>query len=87
MLESSEKEAAMDGSIDALRLLQENKIALTDLRVQMLEILGSANKPLSFDDFALEANKTTFYRNMELFENKGIVSKTSLERKSFLRAC
>ena len=83
MLESSEKEAAMDGSIDALRLLQENKIALTDLRVQMLEILGSANKPLSFDDFALEANKTTFYRNMELFESKGIVSKTSLERKSF----
>ena len=86
MLESSEKEAAMatmNGSMDALKLLQEHKIALTNLRLQMLEILSSANKPLSFDDFALEANKTTFYRNIELFESKGIVSKTSLERKSF----
>lgn len=69
--------------MDAISLLKQNNIAITDLRLEMLEILRDANKPLSFDEFALKANKTTFYRNMELFEEKGIVIKTNLERKSY----
>ncbi len=67
----------------ALNLLKDNDIAITDLRLQMLEILSKASKPLSLDDFKLEANKTTFYRNMQLFEERGIVSKSTFERKSF----
>ncbi|NDJ27812.1 Fur family transcriptional regulator [Campylobacter sp. MIT 12-8780] len=69
--------------MNAVELLREQGIALTDLRLEMLEILANANEPLSFDDFHLEANKTTFYRNIQLFEEKGIVSKSTLERKSF----
>lgn len=67
----------------ALELLKDHDIALTDLRLEMLEILSAAKKPLSFDEFALAANKTTFYRNMQLFEERGIVSKSTFERKSF----
>lgn len=69
--------------MNAIDLLKEHGIALTDLRLEMLEILASANEPLSFDDFHFEANKTTFYRNIQLFEDKGIVSKSTFERKSF----
>lgn len=69
--------------MNAVKLLQTHKIPLTDLRLQMIEILAKSKKPLSFDEFKLNANKTTFYRNMELFESKGIVSKSTLERKSF----
>ncbi len=69
--------------MDSISLLKQNHIAITDLRLEMLEILRKSAKPLSFDEFDLNANKTTFYRNMELFEAKGVVVKTNLERKSY----
>lgn len=70
-------------AVKALKLLKKNDISITNLRLQMLEILHKAKKPLSFDDFKLEANKTTFYRNIQLFEEKGIITKSTLNRKSF----
>lgn len=69
--------------MDSISLLKQNDIAITDLRLDMLEILRVARAPLSLEAFNLSANKTTFYRNMELFVEKGIVVKTSVERKSY----
>ena len=68
--------------MDSISLLKQHNIAITDLRLEMLEILRKAGKPLHFDEFNLKANKTTFYRNMELFESCGIVIKSNVERKS-----
>lgn len=69
--------------MNAIELLKDHHIGISDLRVQMLEILSKANTPISFESFPLEANKTTFYRNMELFEREGIVIRTEIERKGF----
>ncbi|WP_027326980.1 transcriptional repressor [Helicobacter pametensis] len=69
--------------MNARKLLQDHGISVSDLRVQMIEILARARAPLSFESFSLDANKTTFYRNMELFEKEGIVVKTELDRKGF----
>ncbi len=69
--------------MDAVQLLRNHHIHITDLRLEMLEILAKAKQPLSFESFALNANKTTFYRNMELFEKNNIVIKSELQRKFF----
>ncbi|ELM1451286.1 transcriptional repressor [Campylobacter coli] len=69
--------------MEALELLKKHDIAITDLRVELLQNLSLAKTPLSYDHFDIKANKTSFYRNMELFEKKGIVSKSELNRKSF----
>lgn len=69
--------------MNAVELLKDHHIGISDLRIQMLEILSKAQTPLSFESFCLEANKTTFYRNMELFEKEGIVIRTEIERKGF----
>ena len=69
--------------MDSISLLKQHNIAITDLRLEMLDILRKAGKPVSFDEFDLEANKTTFYRNMELFCQSGIVTKSNVERKSY----
>ncbi|EAJ6135993.1 transcriptional repressor [Campylobacter lari] len=69
--------------MDVLELLKKHDIAMTTLRVEILQILSLAKTPLSYDQFNIKANKTSFYRNMELFEKKGIVNKSELNRKSF----
>lgn len=69
--------------MEALELLKKHDIAITNLRIELLQILSLAKTPLSYDHFKIKANKTSFYRNMELFEKKGIVSKSELNRKSF----
>lgn len=69
--------------MDAVQLLRDHHIHITDLRLEMLEILIQAKHPLSFEGFAIQANKTTFYRNMELFEQNGIVSKSEMQGKFF----
>ena len=67
----------------AVRLLRDHGIGLTDLRLAMIEALEDSQAPLCYDDFKLEANKTTFYRNMELFERQGIVSRADIDGRSF----
>jgi metallo-beta-lactamase family protein len=66
-------------------LLKDNGIKVTPLRLRILGILQSFNEPLSYDEILsrIEANKTTFYRCMDLFESKGLVLKTQNDRKSF----
>lgn len=69
--------------MNVLKLLKDHNIAVSDLRIQILEILSNSDIPLSFESFQLEANKTTFYRNMELFEKEGIVIRSEMNRKGF----
>ena len=69
--------------MNAIKLLQDHNIAVSEMRIEILEILSRSEIPLSFESFCLNANKTTFYRNMELFEKEGIVIRTEIERKGF----
>ena len=66
-------------------LLRQNNIKTTPLRLKILEILQNANEPLSYDEILskISANKTTFYRCMDVYEQKGIVMKTENNRKNF----
>jgi len=65
-------------------LLTKNDIKITPLRLEILHILHAA-APLSYDEILaqIDANKTTFYRCMDLFETKGIVLKSENNRKNF----
>ena len=65
-------------------LLTKNDIKITPLRLEILHILHAA-APLSYDEILaqIDANKTTFYRCMDLFEAKGIVIKSENNRKNF----
>ena len=64
-------------------LLTKNDIKITPLRLEILHILHAAAAPLSYDEILaqIDANKTTFYRCMDLFEAKGIVLKSENNRK------
>ena len=66
-------------------LLTKNDIKITPLRLEILHILRAAAAPLSYDEILSQigANKTTFYRCMDLFETKGIVLKSENNRKNF----
>ena len=66
-------------------LLTKNDIKITPLRLDILHILHAAAAPLSYDEMLsqIDANKTTFYRCMDLFEAKGIVLKSENNRKNF----
>lgn len=79
MGENSEEKAAFE------ELLTKNNIKITPLRLEILRILRAAAAPLSYDEILarIGANKTTFYRCMDLFEAKGIVLKSENNRKNF----
>lgn len=69
----------------AIELLQTNGIKPTALRLKILEILDEAKAPLSYDEILskIDANKTTFYRCMDLFEANGIIIKNENNHKNF----
>lgn len=69
--------------MNSVKLLKEHNVALTDLRVEMIEIMSRAKLPLCFDDFNICANKTTFYRNMELFIKNDLVVKSEMLGKGY----
>ena len=79
MGENLEEKAAFE------ELLTKNDIKITPLRLEILHILHAAAAPLSYDEILahIGANKTTFYRCMDLFEAKGIVLKSENNRKNF----
>ena len=79
MSENLEKKAGFQ------ELLTKNDIKITPLRLEILHILRAAAAPLSYDEILaqIDANKTTFYRCMDLFEAKGIVLKSENNRKNF----
>lgn len=66
-------------------LLKANNINPTPLRTRILDILTQAKIPLGYDEILsqIDANKTTFYRCMELFESRGIVVKSENNHKNF----
>ena len=66
MGENLEKKAGFE------ELLTKNDIKITPLRLEILRILRAAAAPLSYDEILAQigANKTTFYRCMDLFEAK-----------------
>lgn len=56
-------------------LVKNKDLKLTHARVEILEKLFDANKPLSYDDIKndISMDKATFYRNVAKFEEKMIV--------------
>lgn len=71
--------------MDAKKFLQDHNIKTTKLRQKIIEILNCSKNPLSYDEILsqIDANKTTFYRNIELFENRDIVIKTENNHKNY----
>lgn len=71
--------------METIELLNQYSIAPTQLRIAIIELLKSAAKPLSYDDILknIDANKTSIYRNMELFLKHGLISKSELGHKGY----
>lgn len=65
--------------------LQALQIAPTELRMEILSLLSKSDRAMAYDDILsqIKANKTTIYRNLQLFEAKSIVIKSEIGRKSF----
>ncbi len=55
--------------------IKNKKIKLTSARIALIEIFENAKKPLSYEDIKLHISmdKATFYRNISLFEEEGII--------------
>lgn len=66
-------------------ILKQQGIVSTGLRVDMFRLLMRAKKPLSYDDMLkkLNVNKTTIYRNLQLFEEHGLVGKSEIGGKGY----
>lgn len=71
--------------METLDILMQKNIAPTQLRIAILELLAKANQPLSYDEIlkSLKANKTSIYRNMQLFESCGLINKSEFGRKGY----
>jgi len=56
--------------------IKNKNIKLTTARLALFEILKTAKNPLSYEDIKLQISmdKATFYRNISLFEEEGIVN-------------
>ncbi|MBD3790456.1 MAG: transcriptional repressor [Campylobacterales bacterium] len=56
-------------------LIKDKNLRLTSARASLLKILIDAKKPLCYEELKerIAMDKTTFYRNMNIFEEKGII--------------
>ncbi|MFV0482399.1 MAG: Fur family transcriptional regulator [Campylobacteraceae bacterium] len=65
----------------------ENDIKHTIAREKILEVLYEAKKPLSFEQIKpllkVEMDKATFYRNISLFEESGVINKFEADDKKW----
>ena len=63
----------------AATFLQNHDIAVTPLRVELVEMLQQANRPISYDEFLskIKANKSTIYRNLDILLSKNLIIKNS----------
>ncbi|MCI6989123.1 MAG: transcriptional repressor [Campylobacter sp.] len=66
-------------------ILTKYAIAITPLREQILQILLDTKTPIDCETLIKQtgANKTTIYRNLALFEEKGLLTHTQNARKAF----
>ena len=57
-------------------IIKNKNIKLTPARLELLEILITANKPMCYDDikYIIKMDKATFYRNISKFEEEKIIS-------------
>jgi Fur family ferric uptake transcriptional regulator len=57
-------------------IIKNKKIKLTTARIALIEIFKNAKQPLSYEDIKIDISmdKATFYRNISLFEEEGIVN-------------
>lgn len=62
--------------MDIENLVKNKNLKLTTARVEILEKLIHATKPLSYEDLkqSMSMDKATFYRNITKFEEKRIVN-------------
>lgn len=60
---------------DIEKLIQ-SKLKLTSARKEILEILSSSDRPLSYEDIKndISMDKATFYRNVTKFQNENLVN-------------
>ncbi len=58
------------------KIIKDKNIKLTTARIAILDILKKAKKPLSYEDIKINISmdKATFYRNISLFEEEGILN-------------
>jgi len=56
-------------------IIKDRNLKLTPARVEVLEILVTKNKPISYEDIKdeLTMDKATFYRNIAKFEENSII--------------
>ncbi|MDO8453154.1 MAG: transcriptional repressor [Sulfurimonas sp.] len=57
-------------------MIEEKNLKVTTARKELLEILSSEKKPLSFEDIKdkISMDKATFYRNISKFESESMVN-------------
>jgi Fur family transcriptional regulator, ferric uptake regulator len=57
-------------------LFKNTNIKPTNARIKLLEILKDSQKPLSYEDIkdCISMDKATFYRNITLFEQEGLIN-------------
>lgn len=57
-------------------IIKNKNIKLTPARLELLEILITANKPVCYDDIkdTINMDKATFYRNISKFVDEKIIS-------------
>ncbi|MEA3512319.1 MAG: transcriptional repressor [Campylobacterota bacterium] len=67
-------------------IIKNKNIKLTPARLELLELLINANKPICYDDIkdTLNMDKATFYRNISKFvDEKIIISFESNDKKRY----
>ncbi|WP_331775796.1 Fur family transcriptional regulator [Sulfurospirillum sp. 1612] len=57
------------------QIIKNSNLKLTSARIEILEILLTKNKPISYEDIknSLTMDKATFYRNIAKFEENAII--------------
>ncbi|NOX14719.1 MAG: transcriptional repressor [Epsilonproteobacteria bacterium] len=57
------------------QIIKEKNLKLTPARIEVLEMLMSKNRPISYEDIKdeLSMDKATFYRNIAKFEKSSII--------------
>lgn len=71
--------------MDVENFLHEHGMKSTQSRKNIIEFLLKENKPLSYDEIlcSIKADKATFYRNMQTFEEAGIITKIQINQKAY----
>ena len=70
--------------MDVIDILYSHNINKTKARIDVLRFMKKQHRPLSIFEFKKnfpEYNESTLYRNLEIFEQQGIISKVRLNEE------